>query len=52
MIIIINNIFKVDRNDLRISISRSHSGTIKNILNRKLKNFELVEAAGAGKCYF
>lgn len=39
---------KVDNKNLKISISRSHSGRIKEILDDKLKNYEIVEAAGAG----
>ncbi|XP_044753567.1 putative inositol monophosphatase 3 [Coccinella septempunctata] len=39
---------KVYGENVKISISRSHSGKIKEILNEKLTNYELIEAAGAG----
>ncbi|KAK9882799.1 hypothetical protein WA026_023313 [Henosepilachna vigintioctopunctata] len=36
------------RKKMKISISRSHSGKIRELLDNKLKEYELIMAAGAG----
>ncbi|KAL3275524.1 hypothetical protein HHI36_020283 [Cryptolaemus montrouzieri] len=44
----LNSRSKVNNEKLRISISRSHSGKIREVLHSKLNDYELVVAAGAG----
>jgi len=43
---------KATLNELKVIVSRSHSGTIKELLAKTCKNCEVVIAAGAGKFDF